>query len=154
MFITIIGCAELKQCARHGWVANCYKCLVCNLWFCENCDFVHPCHGCGGTYCVHCKPCRGCANNRAEGIAVQPHANALICECGGYLNLAGGGCEECRRLDCLGSCERQIRTNPCCSKDKCWRCSLWHVKKPELQIRVCRTCPLTSGAVLHEPIAQ
>ena len=136
------------QCSNQCGVANCYKCFVCNVWVCEDCDLVHTCQGCGGTYCFHCRPCQTCADHIAQGMATQPHPNAQFCECGSYLDLAGVRCEECHRLDCLGTCERKVLTNYCCHKDKCRRCSFWHVKKKELKIRVCCTCPLTSDAVL------
>lgn len=150
MFITRIGCAEVRSCQKHNENANCYKCFKCDTWFCESCDLVHTCHKCGGTYCFHCKPCQFCQSN-----ALLPHPQAKHCECGSYLNLTTPGCEECHRLDCLANCELRILTNSCCRRDKCGQCSVWHTITPEFQIRKCATCPLPSNAVLkactHSP---
>jgi hypothetical protein len=51
--------------------------------------------------------------------------------------LATPGCEEYHRLDCLGPCDLRILTTNCCGKDKCGHCSVWHIKSPESQVRLC-----------------
>ena len=155
MFIPRAGVAEVRSCAIHGGMRNCVKCFGCNSWYCQDeCDLVHTCHGCGGTYCFHCRQCLNCAALIREGMARQPHADACVCECGSYLDLAGTCCGGCHRLPCLGMCERELLTNYCCRTDKCWRCSFSLCQLPLCvpnigARRVCTTCPLPSHVVFR-----
>ena len=158
MFIPRAGVAEVRSCAIHGGIRNCVKCFGCNSWYCQDeCDLVHICYGCGGTYCFHCRKCLKCAALIHEGMAMQPNADSCVCECGSYLDLAGTCCEGCHRLHCLGMCERQLLTNYCCRTDKCWRCSLWLCQLPRCVAnigarRVCTTCPFPADAVFRRRI--
>ena len=130
----------------------CYKCLACSNWFCENCDLVHACSGCGGTYCLSCRPCPYCQTWRVQGIEPTPHPMSVSCRCGHFKDLASGACSGCRSLACLAPpkfCSTEILTNSCCGQDKCWDCSWWYRPPRNNRIRICRTCPIPSTADLE-----
>ena len=97
---------------------------------------------------------------RAQRITRPPLLGSLRMR--KFLDLAEGGCEECYHLCCLSDssdCAREIVTNSCCRKDKCWHCSWWRLSSPigarnlghccNYAIRICRTCPVPSNAVLQ-----
>ena len=49
MFMARVGVAEVRSCSIHGGLRNCFRCLGCNSWYCEDeCDLVHTCYDCGG----------------------------------------------------------------------------------------------------------
>ena len=145
----------MRSCTRHFETRKCYRCFSCDNWYCEQCDRVHPCLGCGGNFCFDCRPCPLCAVNRAENSKVLDHPLSVRCECGLFLDLASRGCEECHRLSCIGEplqCPRQILPNRCCRKEKCWQCSWWRCIPPidsGIKHRICCTCPVPSNAVLQ-----
>ena len=161
-FVFRHGSAETRPCTVHFETRPCYRCFSCDCWFCEGCDLVHSCDGCGGTFCFECRPCALCEIMLAEHNELRDHPCSVRCECGSFLDLAGGGCEECYHLCCLADsseCAREIVTNSCCRKDKCWHCSWWHLSAPsgsgnilhhwDYASRICRTCPVPSNAVLQ-----
>ena len=159
-FVIRQGSAERKQCTKHLETRNCYKCFACDRWFCDECDNVHPCYGCGGTYCFECRPCPFCETMRAENNEIPNHPNSVRCDCGCFVNLASGGCEECYRVTCLANpseCDHGILTNRCCGRDICWNCS-WvrYIRTTDTNInhRICRTAPLPSNAVLRPRATQ
>ena len=148
----------MRSCSIHGGHRNCFRCFGCNSWYCEDeCDLVHTCYDCGGTYCLHCRKCLNCADLTRIGMATRSHDDSRLCECGSYLDLVGMVCVGCNRLCCLGKCERELVTNYCCGLDKCWRCSLWFCQLPRCVAntgarRVCATCPHPPDAVLRRRI--
>jgi len=161
-FVVRYGVSEVRSCTVHFETRPCYRCFSCDRWFCEGCDRVHTCCGCGGSLCLECKPCALCEIMLEEYHELRDHPCSLRCECGRFLDLASWACEECKQLSCVAQpsdCARELVTNSCCGKDKCWHCSWWRVASgigaPKIgywcnhKVRICRTCPVPSNAVLR-----